>query len=68
MQNAIFQVDWGFPGDSDDKEFACNAGYSSSIPGSGRSPGERNGNQLHGWRVWLATVCGVAKSWTWLKN
>ena len=48
MQNAIFQVDLGFPGDSDDKEFACNAGYSSSIPGSGRSPGESNGNQLHG--------------------
>ena len=46
MQNTIFQVDWGFPGDSDGKEFACNAGYSSSIPGSGRSPGERNGNQL----------------------
>ena len=46
MQNALFQVDWGFPGDSDGKEFACNAGYSSSIPELGRCPGEKNGNQL----------------------
>ena len=34
----------GFPGGSDGKEFACNAGYLGSIPGSGRSPGEGNGN------------------------
>ena len=33
---------WGFPGGSDDKESACNAGDSGSIPGSGRSPGEGN--------------------------
>ena len=26
------------------KEFACNAGDAGSIPGSGRSPGEGNGN------------------------
>ena len=36
----------GFPGGSDSKEFACNAGDPSSIPGSGRSPGEGNGNLL----------------------
>ena len=30
-------------GDSDSKESACNAGDLSSIPGSGRSPGGRNG-------------------------
>ena len=30
----------GFPGGSDDKESACNAGDPSSIPGSGRPPGE----------------------------
>ena len=30
----------GFPGGSDGKESACNAGAMSSIPGSGRSPGE----------------------------
>ena len=36
----------GFPGDSDGKESACNAGDLGSIPGSGRSPGEGNGNPL----------------------
>ena len=34
----------GFPGGSDGKESACNAGDQGSIPGSGRSPGEGNGN------------------------
>ena len=37
---------WGFPGGSDDKEFACNVGDLSSIPGLGRSPGGENGNPL----------------------
>ena len=36
----------GLPGDSDDKESACNAGDPDSISGSGRSPGEGNGNPL----------------------
>ena len=36
----------GFPGDSDSKESAYSAGDSSSILGSGRSPGEGNGNPL----------------------
>ena len=36
----------GFPGGSDGKESACNAGDLGSIPGSGRSPGEGNGNPL----------------------
>ena len=31
----------GFPGASDDKESACNAGDLGSIPGLERSPGER---------------------------
>ena len=31
-------------GGSFGKEFTCNAGDWSSIPGSGRSPGEGNGN------------------------
>ena len=30
----------GFPGSSAGKESTCNAGDPSSIPGSGRSPGE----------------------------
>ena len=36
----------GFPGGSDSKESACNAGDPGSIPGWGRSPGEENGNPL----------------------
>ena len=35
-----------FPDGSDGKESACNAGNLGSIPGSGRSPGEGNGNPL----------------------
>ena len=36
----------GPPGGSDGKAPACNAGDPGSIPGSGRSPGEGNGNPL----------------------
>ena len=36
----------GFPGVSDGKASACNVGDPGSIPGSGRSPGEGNGNPL----------------------
>ena len=35
-----------FPDGSDGKESACSAGDMSSTPGSGRSPGEGNGNPL----------------------
>ena len=61
---------WEFPGDSDGKESACNVGHLSSIPGSGRSPGEENGNSLQysclenpmdGGGSWGATVHSVAK-------
>ena len=62
----------GFPGGSDGKESACNAGDLGSVPGSGRSPGEGNGNPLqysclenHKDReVWQATIHGVTKSQT----
>ena len=37
---------YSFPGDSDGKESACNAGDPGSNPGLGRSPGEGNGNPL----------------------
>ena len=37
----LYNVD--FPGDSDGKESACNAGNSCSIPGLGRSLGEGSG-------------------------
>ena len=36
----------GFPGGSEDKVSACNAGDLGSIPGLGRSPGEGNDNPL----------------------
>ena len=36
----------GFPGGSDSKASACNAGDLGLIPGLGRSPGEENGNPL----------------------
>ena len=36
----------GFPGGSDGKGSACSAGDPGSVPGSGRSPGKRNGWQL----------------------
>ena len=36
----------GFPGGSDGKASACNAGALGSIPGWGRFPGEGNGNPL----------------------
>ena len=36
----------GFPGGSDGKESACNAGDLGSIPGLGRSSGEGNGYPL----------------------
>ena len=35
-----------FPGGSDGKASAYNTGDPGSVPGSGRSPGERNGNPL----------------------
>ena len=41
---SVIQAD--FPGGSDGKASAYNAGEPGSIPGSGRSPGEGNGNPL----------------------
>ena len=51
------------------KESACQAGDAGSIPGLGRSPGERNGNQFQysclgnpmDRGAWQATVHGVTK-------
>ena len=58
------------------KESACNAGDPGSIPGSGRSPGEGDGNPLQfsclgnpmDRGAWWATVCGVVKSRTRLST
>ena len=66
----------GFPGGSDGKESARNAGDPGSIPGSGKSPGEGNGNPLQysclgnpmDRGTWWATVHGVTKSQTQLSD
>ena len=69
-------VFWSFPSGSEVKASASNAGDPGSISGSGRSPGEGNGNPpqysclenpMDG-EAWLATVHGVTKSQTRLSN
>ena len=57
----------GFPGSSVVKEFACNSGDPSSIPGLGRSARKGIGNpvQYSGLENFInCIVHGVAKSWT----
>ena len=64
----------GFPGGSVGKESSFSAGDWGSIPGSGRSPGEGNGNPLQycclensmDSGAWWATVHGITKSQTQL--
>ena len=59
-----------FPGSSVVKNPPPNAGDADSVPESGRSPGEGNGNPLQysclgnpmDRRVWQATVPGVTES------
>ena len=62
----------GFPGGSEVKASARNAGDLGSIPGSGRSPGEGNGNPLpgesHGRRSLVDYSPWVAKSRTRLSD
>ena len=60
----------GFPGGSEIKTSACNAGDLGSIPGLGRSSGGGNGNPLQYYCLenpmdggaWWATVHRVAES------
>ena len=62
---------YGFPGGSEVKASACNAGDLGSISGSGRSPGEWNGNPLQYFRLenpMDGEVHGVTKSWTRLSD
>ena len=69
----------GFPDGSNGKESTLNAGDPGSIAGSGRSPGEGNGNpqptlqaSILAWRIpcsrgaWWTTVHEVAESRTHL--
>ena len=66
----------GFPGGSEDKVSACNAGDPGLIPGLGISHGEGNGNPLQysclenpmDRGAWRATVQGVTKSQTRLSD
>ena len=61
---------------SDGKESTCNAGDPGSVPGSGRSPREGNGNPLQysclessmDRGAWWAIVHGVTKSRTRLSD
>ena len=49
----LYTTPMGFPGGSEVKASASNAGDLGSIPGSGRSPGEGNGNHssILAWRI-----------------
>ena len=66
----------GFPAGSEVKASTSNAGDLGSIPGSGTSSGEGNGNSLQysclenpmDGGAWWATVHGVAKSRTRLSD
>ena len=65
-----------FPGGSEGKVSACDAGDPGLSPGLGRSPGEGNGNTLQysclknpmDRGAWEATVHGAPKSQTRLSN
>ena len=66
----------GFPGSSDHKESTCSVGDLGLVPVLGRSPREGNDNPLQycclensmDRGAWWATVHGVARSWTQLKQ
>ena len=51
--NHILSLSLYFPGGSDGKASAYNAGDLGSVPESGRSPGEGNGNPLQylAWKI-----------------
>ena len=69
-------VNLRFPGGSEVKASACDGGHLGSIPGSGRSPGEGNGNPLQysclgnpmDAGAWWPTVHGVTMSLTQLSD
>ena len=75
-QPTLLNMNSGFPGGSEVKASASNAGDLGSIPGSGRSSGEGNGNLLQYSCLenpmdgggWWATVHGVTKSGTQLSD
>ena len=68
----VYFLLWGFPGGSESKESACNAGGLGSIPGLTRSSGEGNGYLLQYSGLensmdrgsWWATVYVITNSQT----
>ena len=70
----FYSMSEGFPGGSVGKNLPSNSRDTGSIPRSGSSPGEGNGNPLQysclrnptDSETWRATVHEVAKNWTWL--
>ena len=76
MINGSYDDNGGFPGSSASKESACNAGDPGLISELGRSPGGGHGNPLQSSCLenfmdrgaLRATVHGVAKSWTQLRD
>ena len=76
MIQEVELTDRGFPGGSDGKQSACNAGDPGLIPGSGRPPGEENDNPLQysclenpmDGGAQQATVHGITRSWTRLSD
>ena len=69
-KDTLIRQDFSKGSDSEGKASACDAGDPGLIPGSGRSPGEGNGNPLQYSRLenpmdtgaWWATVHRVAES------
>ena len=75
VEKAFNTIHWeskiGFPGRSAGKEYTCNAGDPSSIPGSGRSSGEWIGYPLqYSWASLVAqTVKNPPAMWeTWVQS
>ena len=75
FHHLLDNINRGFHGGSVIKNLPASAEDMGLIPGSGRSPGVRNGSLLQysylensmDKRAWWATVHRVAKSGTWLK-
>ena len=76
LSNLLMCYNGSFLGGSGSKASACSAGDLGSISGSGRSPGEVNGNPLQypclenpvDGGAWQARIHGVAKSQTQLSE
>ena len=67
MQNeyTVYGKTLGSPGGSDGKLSACKVGDPGSVPGSGRSSGERNDNPLQylAWRIQWTEEPGGLHPW-----